>query len=241
MSKDKDNVVRFEDEIVSFSVVDKAKDKEEKIKKEVENIVLMSEKVKRPEMLVGATYKIKVPTEDHALYMTINDIILNEGTEHEVRRPFEIFINSKDMKNFQWVVALTRVMSAVFRKGGDMEFLVEELRSVFDPNGGYFDKGNYVPSLIAKIGMNIEKHLLMIGMIDEKEMSDTTKAILEEKKAEYLSKQKSAEPVEDDSKEIVEKSADIPGAQMCSKCNTKSVIIMDGCATCLSCGDSKCS
>ncbi len=114
-NQEKDNVVKLNSEIKSFSVVDKDKEKQEKIKKEAENIVMMSESVKRPEKLVGATYKIKVPTEDHALYMTINDIVLNEGTEHEVRRPFEMFINSKDMQNFQWVVALTRLVSAVFR------------------------------------------------------------------------------------------------------------------------------
>jgi hypothetical protein len=234
-NQEKDNVVKLDAEIKSFSVVDKDKEKQEKIKKEAENIVMMSESVKRPEKLVGATYKIKVPTEDPALYMTINDIVLNEGTEHEVRRPFEMFINSKDMQNFQWVVALTRLVSAVFRKGGDMEFLVEELRSVFDPNGGYFDKGTYVPSLIAKIGMNIERHLLEIGMIEQEELSDTTKAILEEKKAEYLAQQNES------SSKKEEKDESVPGGQLCNKCHNHSVIIMDGCATCLSCGDSKCS
>src|SRR5690606_38354082 len=64
------------------------------------NVVHMHESVERPEMLLGSTYKIKTPLSDHALYITINDIILNEGTEHEQRRPFEIFINSKNMENF---------------------------------------------------------------------------------------------------------------------------------------------
>ena len=96
----------------------------------------MHEKVERPEMLLGSTYKLKTPLSEHALYVTINDIVFNEGTEHEMRRPFEIFINSKNMDHFQWIVALTRIMSAVFRKGGDVTFLVEELRSVFDPKGG---------------------------------------------------------------------------------------------------------
>src|SRR5690606_21485813 len=93
----------------------------------------MHEKLERPGMLVGATYKIKTPLSDHALYITINDIVLNPDTEHEIRRPFEIFINSKNLEHFQWVVALTRVISAVFRKGGDVTFLVEELKAVFDP------------------------------------------------------------------------------------------------------------
>ena len=113
-------------------------------------VVQMHEKLERPEMLMGSTYKIKTPLSEHALYVTINDVVLNPGTEHELRRPFEIFINSKNMDHFQWIVALTRIISAVFRKGGDVTFLVEELRSVFDPRGGYFKKGGrYMPSLVA--------------------------------------------------------------------------------------------
>ena len=88
-------------------------------------VIQMHEKVERPDTLIGATYKIKSPLFEHALYVTINDIVLNEGTEHAMRRPFEIFINSKNMDHFQWIVALTRIMSAVFRKGGDVTFLVE--------------------------------------------------------------------------------------------------------------------
>ena len=105
------------------------------------NVVQMHERVERPEMLLGSTYKIKTPLSDHALYVTINDIVLNPDTPYEKRRPFEIFINSKNMDHFQWIVALTRIVSAVFRKGGDVTFLVEELRSVFDPQGGYFKRG----------------------------------------------------------------------------------------------------
>lgn len=111
------------------------------------NVVQMGEALSRPDMLIGNTYKIKTPVTEHALYITINDVIMNEGTPHEHRRPFEIFINSKNMEHFQWIVALTRVMSAVFRKGGDVTFLVEELKSVFEPSGGYFKKGGkFVPS-----------------------------------------------------------------------------------------------
>ncbi|MCV5706806.1 hypothetical protein OFN27_26890, partial [Escherichia coli] len=96
---------------------------------------------------MGTTYKLKTPehVSEHSLFITINDIILNEGTVHETRRPFEIFINSKSLEHYQWIVALTRIISAVFRKGGDVTFLVEELRSVFDPKGGYWNKGKYVP------------------------------------------------------------------------------------------------
>ena len=122
---------KIDKKIVGFQV----KTEEEKQQEIESNIVQMHEKVSRPEQLEGATYKIKTPLSDHALYLTINDIILNPGTDHELRRPFEIFINSKNMDHFQWIVALTRVISAVFRKGGDCTFLVEELKAVFDPLG----------------------------------------------------------------------------------------------------------
>ena len=123
-------------------------------------VVRMTEEVQRPEMLVGSTYKIKTPVSDHAMYVTINDIVLNEDTPYEQRRPFEIFINSKNLDHYQWIVALTRIMSAVFRKGGDVTFLVEELRSGFDPRGGYFKKGGkYMPSLVGEIGDAIECHM----------------------------------------------------------------------------------
>ena len=127
----------------------------------------MHEELQRPERLEGQTYKIKTPLSEHALYVTVNDLILNEGTEHELRRPFEVFINSKNMDHFQWIVALTRIVSAVFRKGGDCTFLVEELRSVFDPRGGYFKKGGrFMPSLVAEIGDVLEQHLRSIGMME---------------------------------------------------------------------------
>src|SRR6266850_2266738 len=92
-----------------------------------DNVIWMHEKLERPEVLIGSTYKIKTPVSDHAMYVTINDIVLNEGTEHEQRRPFEVFINSKNLDHFQWIVALTRIISAVFRKGGDVTFLDDEL------------------------------------------------------------------------------------------------------------------
>ena len=115
------------------------------------DIIQMHERIERPEVLIGTTYKIKSPLVEHAMYVTINDIVLNAGTEHELRRPFEIFINSKSMEHFQWIVALTRIMSAVFRKGGDVTFLVDEMKAVFDPRGGYFKAGGvYMPSLVAE-------------------------------------------------------------------------------------------
>lgn len=198
--------------------------------------VEMNETIGRPDFLLGSTYKVKTPVSEHALYITINDIILNEDTDHEVRRPYEVFINSKSMEHFQWVIALTRVISAVFRKGGDITFLVEELSSVYDPNGGYYKKGGvFMPSLVAEIGAVIEKHMKSIGLIEHEEMSESTKQILAEKRAQFEEVSKSA-----DKKEEAEASPFPETAQLCKKCSTKAVIIMDGCATCLNCGDSKC-
>jgi len=196
------------------------------------NVVHMHEKLERPETLIGNTYKIKTPLTEHALYVTINDIVLNAGTPHEKRRPFEIFINSKNMDHFQWIVALTRIISAVFRKGGDATFLVEELRSVFDPRGGYFKKGKYTPSLVAEIGDAIECHMKMIGMIRVEEPGEDQKKFIAEKRAAH--KERSGSINTPDNGEFP---AD---AQLCVKCSTKSVIKMDGCMTCLNCGDSKC-
>jgi len=205
-----------------------------------QNVVHMHERLERPEMLLGSTYKIKTPLSDHALYLTINDILLNPGTPYEKRRPFEIFINSKNMDHFQWIVALTRIISAVFRKGGDVTFLVEELRSVFDPQGGYFKKGGkYTPSLVAEIGDAIEHHLKMIGLIKDPGLDPAQKALIDAKRAEYMARTaEPATPADDDV------SADAPSfpqeARLCGKCQIKAVIQMDGCLTCLNCGDSKC-
>lgn len=198
-----------------------------------DNVVHLTEQLERPEMLLGSTYKVKTPLSEHALYVTINDVILNAGTEHELRRPFEIFINSKNMDHFQWIVALTRIISAVFRKGGDVTFLVEELRSVFDPRGGYFKKGGkYMPSLVAEIGDAIECHLRMIGMLKDNDLDEHQKQLLAEKRAQYEATVKNAESR--DPRDFPE------GAQLCGKCHTKAAIQMDGCLTCLNCGDSKC-
>ena len=244
-------------------------------------VIQMHEKVERPETLVGATYKIKSPLFEHALYVTINDIVLNMGTEYELRRPFEIFINSKNMDHFQWIVALTRIMSAVFRKGGDVTFLVEELKAVFDPRGGYFKAGGvYMPSIVAELGAIIEQHLKSIGLLHDPELDPEQRRLIAEKRAAYearvsrdSSKKKSernldkinaaisntlsgdlagvlgesarksarteiADASSDDASS--EASAFPPGATMCNKCNTNAVIMMDGCATCLNCGYSKC-
>jgi hypothetical protein len=196
-------------------------------------VIQMHERLKRPEMLVGSTYKIKTPLSDHALYVTINDIVLNQGTEHEQRRPFEVFINSKNMEHFQWIVALTRIISAVFRKGGDVTFLVEELRSVFDPKGGYFKKGGkYMPSLVAELGDAIDSHLRSIGLITGEPLDEQQQEYLDETRAR-ADKSRANESESDDL-------AFPEYAAFCQHCHAKAVIQTDGCLTCLNCGDSKC-
>jgi len=221
--------------IVAFEVVNKDDKKQEDKTTDIEH---MHESVQRPELLMGSTYKIKTPNSEHALYVTINDIILNQGTKHELRRPFEMFINSKNMDQFQWIVALTRVASAVFRKGGDVTFLAEELKAVFDPHGGYFKRGGkFMPSVVAEIGDALEKHFTMIGLLKKPELSEHQQAILDEKRAQFDQAKKLTKEVKDTSYEA----SDFPEeAQLCKKCNTKAAILMDGCLTCLSCGDSKC-
>jgi len=184
-------------------------------------------------MLVGSTYKVKTPISDHAMYVTINDIVLNQGTEHEKRRPFEIFINSKNLDHYQWIVALTRIISAVFRKGGDVAFLVDELKAVFDPRGGYWQAGGkFMPSIIAELGYIVEKHLIAIGLMAAPGLDEAQQQLLAEKRAEYEEGQKQ--------QDAFSKSDYPEGAQLCAKCSTAAVIMMDGCMTCLSCGDSKC-
>ncbi len=198
-----------------------------------QKVIRMHEKLERPEMLVGSTYKVKTPVSDHAMYVTINDIILNEGTEFEKRRPFEIFINSKNLDHYQWIVALTRIMSAVFRKGGDVAFLVEELKAVFDPRGGYWQPGGkFMPSIIAELGYIVERHLTDIGLIGPSEPSGEQRKELERKRAEFQAQSSQQDAFAENT---------FPdGAQLCAKCNTAASVMLDGCLTCLNCGYSKC-
>ena len=198
-----------------------------------QKVIRMHEKLERPEMLVGSTYKVKTPVSDHAMYVTINDFILNEGTEHEKRRPFEIFINSKNLDHYQWIVALTRIMSAVFRKGGDVAFLVDELKAVFDPRGGYWQPGGkFMPSIIAELGYIVERHLTQIGMIAASEPGEEQRKVLDRKRAEFQAQSMQQDAFAENS---------FPdGAQLCAKCSTAASVMLDGCLTCLNCGYSKC-
>jgi hypothetical protein len=141
------------------------------------------------------------------------------------RHPYEMFINSKNMDHFQWVLALTRLVSAVWRKGGDSTFLVEELKNVFDPKGGYYKKGGvYMPSLVAEIGSVIEQHLIGTGVIKVK-VDEHMEKFIKAKREEVMGSEETGYPAH---------------ATLCAKCNTKAVILMDNCQTCLSCSESKC-
>lgn len=223
--------IKIDKKIVSYSVV---KPEAAAVDLALAAVQQMHENLERPDVLPGATYKVKTPLSDHALYITINDVVLNPGTSDETRRPFEIFINSKAMEHFQWIVALTRIISAVFRKGGDVTFLVGELRSVFDPKGGYFKKGGkYMPSLVAEIGDVIESHLRTIGLLPEDGPDAHQRKLIDEHRAKYEIGMKAVEDAG--------VSAFPSEATLCGKCQTKAVIVMDGCLTCLNCGDSKCS
>jgi len=178
--------------------------------------------LERDDILEGSTYKIKTPHSDHAMYITINDVIVNVGTPEEHRRPFEVFINSKNMEHFMWIVALTRITSAIFRKGGDITFLVEELKAVFDPRGGYYKRGGkYMPSIVAEIGEVIQQHLISIGMME----GQLNNAELQAKRTEAQEKLGSDA---------------IAKGNQCDKCGAMAVVRLDNCNCCLECGDSKC-
>ena len=228
--------IKIDKKIVGYKVVTQEDEKPAVEAPPLLDVESMHENLLRPEMLFGSTYKIKTPQSEHALYITVNDMILNMGTEHEERRPYEVFINSKNMEHFQWVLALTRVISAVFRKGGDACFLVEELKAVFDPKGGYFKKGGvFMPSLVAEIGCAIESHMKFIGMLKENELDEHQKKLIETKRKQFEEQNKALEESSTD-----DESSFPAKAQLCIKCQTKALVMMDGCMTCLNCGDSKC-
>ncbi len=223
-------MIEIKQNITAAKVQNNEEQKQETKIKEENEAVNLTESTQRPEMLIGSTYKIKPPVSDHALYITINDILLNQGTEQEIRRPFEIFVNSKNMEFYSWIVALTRVISAVFRKGGDCTFLVEELKAVFDPKGGYYQRGTgiFMPSVVADIGHVIETHLKTLDMLPKSEIDAHQQAFIQQKREAMKAEKES------------ENSAFPATASKCVKCHQKSVVLLDGCATCLNCGDSKC-
>lgn len=204
------------------------------LKKFENNVVYMYESVECLEMLLGFIYKIKIFLLDYVLYIIINDIILNEGIEYEQCRLFEIFINFKNMENFQWVLVLICVIFVVFCKGGDSIFLVEEMKVVFDFKGGYFKwGGKFMFLLVVEIGEVIEIYMQMIGMI-KSELDEYQKVFIEKKKQE-LKQVKKFEMLY-----VEEESFFFEGVSLCGKCSIKLVVYMDGCMICLSCGDFKC-
>ena len=181
---------------------------------EAGGVVYMTQPLNRPEALPGRTYKLRWPPAEHAIYITINDIV-QDGR----RRPFEIFINSKSMEHYAWTVGLTRMISAVFRRGGDVSFVVEEMKAVFDPRGGAWMGGRYVPSLLAAIGDVIEQHMIDIGFLPPRQQNQ---ALLEKRAV-----------------------ANLPGESrrmmaQCPKCGEAALIRIENCDQCTSCGYSKC-
>ena len=174
-------------------------------------VVYMSEPLDRPQSLEGSTYKLKWPDSEHAIYLTINDIVIGGR-----RRPFEVFINSKNMEHYAWTLALTRMISAVFRRGGDVSFVVEELKAVFDPRGGAWVKGKYIPSILAAIGGVIEQHMINIGFLEGEGMG--------------LKSDPQAQVV----------NMDAPRGKACPSCGQFDMVMIEGCMTCRSCGHSKC-
>ncbi len=176
------------------------------------DVVYISEPLDRPQSLEGHTYKVKWPDSEHAIYITVNDLVLNGH-----RRPFEVFINSKNMEHFAWTVALTRMISAVFRRGGDVSFVVEELKAVFDPRGGAWMEGKYIPSILAAIGGVIERHMVATGFLEGEGMGLKT----------------------DPQAEVVNLGTG-PRGPACPSCGQYDMRMIEGCMTCASCGHSKC-
>jgi ribonucleoside-diphosphate reductase alpha chain len=176
------------------------------------DVIYMQEPLDRPESLEGSTYKIKWPDSEHAIYITVNDLVTGGH-----RRPFEVFINSKNMENFAWTVGLTRMISAVFRRGGDVSFVVEELKAVFDPRGGAWMQGKYIPSILAAIGGVIEQHLVATGFIAGEGMG-----------------------LKSDPQAKIGTIGEAPKGKACSSCGSYELRMVEGCMTCASCGFSKC-
>lgn len=199
---------------VTGSILSVASEEKSKSEKEIDGeVIYMSEPLERPNTLDGNTYKLRWPDSEHAIYVTINDIIVNDQ-----RRPFEVFINSKNMEHFAWTVGLTRMISAVFRRGGDVSFVVDELKAVFDPRGGAWVNGKYIPSILAAIGGVLEEHMVKIGFIINSD--------------EMLSHQKDDSSKVEKLKRFKQKS--------CTSCGQFDLQMIEGCMTCRSCGYSKC-
>jgi ribonucleoside-diphosphate reductase alpha chain len=180
-------------------------------------VIYISEPLERPDTLMGQTYKLKWPDSPHAIYVTMNDVVVGGH-----RRPFEIFINSKNMEHYAWTVALTRMISAVFRRGGDVSFVVEELKAVFDPRGGAWMKGRYVPSILAAIGGVIERHMVETGFLEAEGMG------------------LAVDPASGPAAQAMAVGENHMVPATCSVCGSYNTALREGCEVCLDCGHSKC-
>jgi len=208
----KEEPIKITQKIVGWSVKEKTAHDQNGNK----YIVQEPETLERPRVVEGRTYKISPAVTDSAMYVTINDIILEDGT----RRPLELFINTKHVAHQQWITALTRMVSAIFRKPGPYLFVVDELKQIYDPQGGYFSDQKMMPSVVAHVADVLQEHFEYIGALEKRQLSAVQLEVIEQKKSAAAST-----GVE---------------MQLCSKCNEKAMIMMDGCLTCTSCGDSKC-
>jgi ribonucleoside-diphosphate reductase alpha chain len=178
---------------------------------------VMTDLMLRSDKLIGATYKLRWPDSEHAMYVTVNDVELDG-----VRRPFEVFVNSKNLEHYAWVVALTRMISAVFRRGGEVAFVAEELKQVFDPRGGQWSNGHYVPSLVAAIGEILERHMRDTGFLQAADLPVVDRMIVQPAAA-----------------------AEAPAivthlGPLCPKCSQPGLVREAGCLSCMHCGWSKC-
>lgn len=182
----------------------------------VTEIIREAATIERPTIVEGRTYKINPAVTDSAMYITINDIVLEDGS----RRPIEMFISSKHVAHQQWINALTRMISAIFRKPGPFLFVAEELGEIFDPAGGYFSEGKMMPSVVAHVGDVLKEHFQFIGVLNKPELTKVQKEVIAEKKEQ----------------------ADAQGIKMeaCTSCREEAMLMLDGCMTCTSCGASKC-
>jgi ribonucleoside-diphosphate reductase alpha chain len=219
---------------------------------EAGGVIYMTRPLDRPEALPGRTYKIRWPDSEHALYITINDVVMDGR-----RRPFEVFINSKNMEHYAWTVALTRMISAVFRRGGDVSFVVEELKAVFDPRGGQWMDGRYVPSLLAAIGEVIERHMIDIGFVRPGESASgdpyAAGALVPAHMPQIAEVDPPTEAVPSAATAANAVAASGSGRfaatsgsvarlmRHCPKCNSPTLMRIEGCDTCSSCGYSKCA
>jgi len=221
---------RPNDQIVG--VLQRAEDKNEKPREEPLSSSELDTVPRRPVYLQGTTYKIKTPLSKQALYITINDICEADNR----RRPFEIFINSKNLQHFSWIVAMTRLISAVFRRSSDPSFLVEELKSIFDPNGGYFRNGRYIPSLVAEIGEVIEQHLAHIGFIEapQRAPQPTAGVPAHSSGTQPLGSTESVGVRREDAQQT-------SPFMLCPTCNERALYYEENCTKCYACGYSKCS